>query len=205
MTFASQPYYPMQNSGSFLPPKESRVSLLILSEPLLESIWRSEGFRDGVFRKLQQAVDRYGNVVNKSALDMEEHIFERARTKEEYLENAARIIVYIKNSSRDKTRHEDVDEDDEDLEIEADSDESSSSSEIYSHVGSETTPNDGSQAYSDCEGMHGEGEGQISGICEGEGSGDETHCHVKTPMNQQHSQEDLMSGVVVDKEVLVQD
>lgn len=62
----------------------------------MEAVWRSLGFRMAVNKKLQESIAKYGNCTDRDPDNMEEAIFNRAKTKDEYLEYAARIILYLK-------------------------------------------------------------------------------------------------------------
>ena len=62
----------------------------------MEVVWRSQGFRLAVQKKLEDTINQYGNDTGRSHEAMEKRIFDKAKTKEEYLENAAKIIIYLR-------------------------------------------------------------------------------------------------------------
>ena len=69
----------------------------------MEAVWRSSGFRLAVAKKLDETVSEHGMPPSApegySASRMEEHIFARSKTKDEYLEFAARIILFLREST----------------------------------------------------------------------------------------------------------
>lgn len=62
--------------------------------------WKDPAFRQGVVLKLQEAIDLHGNVLQRSATSVEDYLFKRAKSQRDYLESAARIMVYLKNQSQ---------------------------------------------------------------------------------------------------------
>ena len=63
----------------------------------MEVVWRSAGFRLAVKKKLEETIKYYGNDTGRNYWEMEEIIYSKANTKEEYLENAAKIILYLRD------------------------------------------------------------------------------------------------------------
>ncbi|TRY64128.1 hypothetical protein TCAL_08224 [Tigriopus californicus] len=72
----------------------ARVILYIRS--IVEAVWRSQGFRMAVSKKLMDTLQSCGHTVPANGGYFEENIFKRAKTKESYLELAARVILYIR-------------------------------------------------------------------------------------------------------------
>ncbi|XP_059093835.1 uncharacterized protein LOC131888903 [Tigriopus californicus] len=63
---------------------------------IVEAVWRSQGFRMAVSKKLMDTLQSCGHTVPANGGYFEENIFKRAKTKESYLELAARVILYIR-------------------------------------------------------------------------------------------------------------
>lgn len=49
------------------------------------------------------AVARSGMPTSKNSMEMENHVFQKAKTKEEYLAFVARLILHIREMSKDNT------------------------------------------------------------------------------------------------------
>jgi len=63
--------------------------------------WKSEAFRASLVRKLEEAVRESGIQNQKSARDLENQVFQRSNSKEDYLGYVAKLILHIK-SQRNK-------------------------------------------------------------------------------------------------------
>ena len=53
--------------------------------------WQTDAFRGSLVRKLEEAIRDSGNQTNKNAVEMEKQVFQRAKSKEEYLSFVARL------------------------------------------------------------------------------------------------------------------
>ncbi|CAG2178631.1 unnamed protein product, partial [Oppiella nova] len=66
--------------------------------------WRTNLLRQNVRNKIEEAIRVSGNPTSKTAFEMENHIFLKARTKEDYLSFVARLILHVKEmGSRNAT------------------------------------------------------------------------------------------------------
>ncbi|CAC5382032.1 MED15 [Mytilus coruscus] len=66
--------------------------------------WRSETFRRKVIQQIDEAVRQSATPMTKSSLEMENHVFMKAKSREEYLALVARLILHVKeiNSQRER-------------------------------------------------------------------------------------------------------
>ena len=58
--------------------------------------WQTDAFRGSLVRKLEEAIRDSGNPTNKNAVEMERQVFQRAKSKEEYLSFVARLILHVR-------------------------------------------------------------------------------------------------------------
>ncbi|XP_014258631.1 mediator of RNA polymerase II transcription subunit 15 isoform X2 [Cimex lectularius] len=58
--------------------------------------WRTPAFRQSVVNKLDEAIQRSGMTTSKSGIEMESHVFQKSKTKEEYLGLVARLIFHVR-------------------------------------------------------------------------------------------------------------
>ena len=59
--------------------------------------WRSEAFRISMVRKLEEAIQEHGMQGQKDPQQIENAIFQKARTRQDYLNCIARFILMIKS------------------------------------------------------------------------------------------------------------
>ena len=59
--------------------------------------WRSEAFRMSMVKKLEEAIQEHGLQGQKDPQQMENAIFQKARTRQDYLNCIARFILMIKS------------------------------------------------------------------------------------------------------------
>ena len=93
---------PLYLTAQWLPAGLSMVSPEYSPFPdkILESVWRSPAFRSCVTSRVNDGITKSSRKLpakGRTAEEMEEYIFLKAKTKEEYLENAARIIIFLRN------------------------------------------------------------------------------------------------------------
>ncbi|XP_054724200.1 LOW QUALITY PROTEIN: mediator of RNA polymerase II transcription subunit 15-like [Uloborus diversus] len=67
-----------------------------------EGSWRSQNFRQNVRGKIEEAIRQSGNPTTKSVAEMENHVFQKAKTKEEYLSFVARLIIHVREMNSKK-------------------------------------------------------------------------------------------------------
>ena len=66
----------------------------MISEDTVECIWRSSQFRAAIRRKFDEVIVTDDTNVNSQAI--EEQLFVKAKTKDEYLDLSARVIIHFK-------------------------------------------------------------------------------------------------------------
>uniref|UniRef100_A0A3B5BFJ9 Mediator of RNA polymerase II transcription subunit 15 n=1 Tax=Stegastes partitus TaxID=144197 RepID=A0A3B5BFJ9_9TELE len=64
-----------------------------------DSDWRSPQFRQKVVAQIEEAMRKAGtaNTTHKSSNDMENHVYVKAKTREEYLSLVARLIIHFRD------------------------------------------------------------------------------------------------------------
>ena len=65
------------------------------------SIWRSTHFRAAIREKIEAAFSKETNPSGLNSAAIEEQLFAKARTKDEYLELSARVIVHFKHHKKE--------------------------------------------------------------------------------------------------------
>uniref|UniRef100_A0A6B2EAP3 Mediator of RNA polymerase II transcription subunit 15 n=1 Tax=Phlebotomus kandelakii TaxID=1109342 RepID=A0A6B2EAP3_9DIPT len=61
-----------------------------------DNSWRTPSFRQNVVAKINEAIQTSGMNTNKSSIEMENHVFVKARNKDEYLSFVARLILHVR-------------------------------------------------------------------------------------------------------------
>ncbi|XP_018574538.1 mediator of RNA polymerase II transcription subunit 15-like [Anoplophora glabripennis] len=61
--------------------------------------WRSKTFRQCVVNKIEEAIRQSGMNISRNSIEMENHVFQKAKNKEEYLGFAARLILHVREMS----------------------------------------------------------------------------------------------------------
>ncbi|OXA52868.1 mediator of RNA polymerase II transcription subunit 15 [Folsomia candida] len=61
-----------------------------------DGIWRTQSFRHNMVAKIEEAILHCGAPTNKNAAEMENQVYSKATTKNEYLSFVARLILHIK-------------------------------------------------------------------------------------------------------------
>ncbi|XP_061556088.1 mediator of RNA polymerase II transcription subunit 15 isoform X1 [Phycodurus eques] len=62
-----------------------------------DSDWRSPQFRQKVVAQIEEAMRKAGSGHNKSSTDMENHVYVKAKSREEYLSLVARLIIHYRD------------------------------------------------------------------------------------------------------------
>ncbi|KAG8231112.1 hypothetical protein J437_LFUL010110 [Ladona fulva] len=79
-------------------------TLFKLSKMASEDIsWRTSTFRQSVVAKIEEAIRRCGMPTTKNSLEMENHVFQKAKSREEYLGFVARLILHVRELNTKKT------------------------------------------------------------------------------------------------------
>ncbi|XP_065202486.1 mediator of RNA polymerase II transcription subunit 15-like [Planococcus citri] len=60
-----------------------------------ENSWRTTLFRIHIVRKIEEEILKSGISTNKTSMEMENHLYQRANTKDEYLYYVARLILHL--------------------------------------------------------------------------------------------------------------
>ncbi|CAH1103711.1 unnamed protein product [Psylliodes chrysocephalus] len=71
-----------------------------------EDIWNSPKFRESVVRKINRELFTLIQKVNLNGQEIEQIIYDRVKSKEEYLGAIAKIITFIRTKT--KTKNEDI-------------------------------------------------------------------------------------------------
>ncbi|KAL1428686.1 hypothetical protein MTO96_003032 [Rhipicephalus appendiculatus] len=64
--------------------------------------WRTQPFRQNVRGKIEEAIRQAANPPFRSATEMENHVFQKARSKDEYLSYVARLIIHVREMSHSR-------------------------------------------------------------------------------------------------------
>uniref|UniRef100_A0A336LVV1 Mediator of RNA polymerase II transcription subunit 15 n=1 Tax=Culicoides sonorensis TaxID=179676 RepID=A0A336LVV1_CULSO len=67
-----------------------------------ENSWRTPNFRQSVVNKINEAVVQSGMTSAKNSIDMENHVYQKSRTKDEYLSYVARLILHVREMNKAK-------------------------------------------------------------------------------------------------------
>uniref|UniRef100_A0A3B1ICR7 Mediator of RNA polymerase II transcription subunit 15 n=1 Tax=Astyanax mexicanus TaxID=7994 RepID=A0A3B1ICR7_ASTMX len=59
--------------------------------------WRSPGFRQKVVAQIEEAMRKAGTAHAKTSNEMENHVFIKAKSREEYLSLVARLIIHFRD------------------------------------------------------------------------------------------------------------
>ncbi|XP_052757897.1 LOW QUALITY PROTEIN: mediator of RNA polymerase II transcription subunit 15 [Galleria mellonella] len=61
--------------------------------------WRTPNFRQGVVTKIEDVIQRSGMQVARNSSEMENHVFSKAKTREEYMNMIAKLILHVREMS----------------------------------------------------------------------------------------------------------
>ncbi|XP_043253697.1 mediator of RNA polymerase II transcription subunit 15-like isoform X1 [Colletes latitarsis] len=67
-----------------------------------ENSWKTQNFRQSVIAKIDEVVQSSGMPTTRNSIDMENHVFQKAKTKEEYLGFVARLILHVRELNSKK-------------------------------------------------------------------------------------------------------
>ncbi|GIY89896.1 mediator of RNA polymerase II transcription subunit 15 [Caerostris darwini] len=67
-----------------------------------DNAWRGQSFRQNVRVKIEEAIRQSGNPTTKSVGEMENHVFQKAKSREEYLGFVARLIIHVREMNSKK-------------------------------------------------------------------------------------------------------
>lgn len=70
-----------------------------------DNSWKTPSFRQSVVNKINEAIQQSGLTSSKNGLEMENHVFTKARNKDEYLGYVARLILHVREmNSKNKNQ-----------------------------------------------------------------------------------------------------
>ncbi|EAL39227.3 AGAP009886-PA [Anopheles gambiae str. PEST] len=61
-----------------------------------DNSWKTSNFRQSVVNKINEAIQQTGMTSSKNGIEMENHVFHKARNKDEYLGFVARLILHVR-------------------------------------------------------------------------------------------------------------
>uniref|UniRef100_A0A182NUI6 Mediator of RNA polymerase II transcription subunit 15 n=1 Tax=Anopheles dirus TaxID=7168 RepID=A0A182NUI6_9DIPT len=61
-----------------------------------DNSWKTSNFRQSVVNKINEAIQQTGMTSSKNGIEMESHVFHKARNKDEYLGFVARLILHVR-------------------------------------------------------------------------------------------------------------
>ncbi|KAJ0181585.1 hypothetical protein K1T71_002307 [Dendrolimus kikuchii] len=64
-----------------------------------EDNWRTQPFRQSVVSKIDEVIQRSGMQVARNSSEMENHVFMKAKTREEYMNMVAKLILHVREMS----------------------------------------------------------------------------------------------------------
>ncbi|KAK9743729.1 hypothetical protein QE152_g8388 [Popillia japonica] len=67
--------------------------------------WRTTTFRQSVVTKIDEAIRQSGQTTSRNSHEMENHVFQKAKTKEEYLGFVARLILHVREMTSQGSRN----------------------------------------------------------------------------------------------------
>ncbi|XP_052259769.1 mediator of RNA polymerase II transcription subunit 15-like [Dreissena polymorpha] len=66
--------------------------------------WRSEAFRRKVVIQIEEAIRNSNTHMSKTSAEMENHVFNKAKSRDEYLALVARLILHVKDYNNQKQK-----------------------------------------------------------------------------------------------------
>ncbi|XP_013200671.1 mediator of RNA polymerase II transcription subunit 15 [Amyelois transitella] len=67
-----------------------------------EDNWRTPNFRQGIVTRIEDVIQRSGMQVARNSSEMENHVFTKAKTREEYMNMVAKLILHVREMSQPK-------------------------------------------------------------------------------------------------------
>ncbi|XP_050308770.1 mediator of RNA polymerase II transcription subunit 15 [Anthonomus grandis grandis] len=64
--------------------------------------WRTHAFRQNVVAKIEEAIRQSGMNTSRNSIEMENHVFQKAKNKDEYLGFVARLILHVREMNTKK-------------------------------------------------------------------------------------------------------
>ncbi|CAE1227286.1 unnamed protein product [Acanthosepion pharaonis] len=57
--------------------------------------WRSPTFRNRVVGQIDKALHQSGSKITKTSVEMENHLYQKAKSRDEYMELLAKLIIHV--------------------------------------------------------------------------------------------------------------
>ncbi|XP_033627548.1 mediator of RNA polymerase II transcription subunit 15-like isoform X4 [Asterias rubens] len=70
--------------------------------PGIEDEWKTQAFRNKVVAQIEDEVHKAGNPTAKSSIEMENHVFQKAKNRDEYLALVARLMIHMRDTNARK-------------------------------------------------------------------------------------------------------
>uniref|UniRef100_A0AAR5P856 Mediator of RNA polymerase II transcription subunit 15 n=1 Tax=Dendroctonus ponderosae TaxID=77166 RepID=A0AAR5P856_DENPD len=67
---------------------------------MADDSWRAHSFRQNIIAKIDEAIRQSGMNTSKNSLEMENHVFQKAKNREEYLSFVARLILHVREMNK---------------------------------------------------------------------------------------------------------
>ncbi|CAK1549608.1 unnamed protein product [Leptosia nina] len=64
--------------------------------------WRTQSSRQGIVAKIEEVIQRSGMQVARNSSEMENHVFMKAKTREDYMNMIAKLILHVREMSQPK-------------------------------------------------------------------------------------------------------
>lgn len=69
---------------------------------MTDDSWRTHAFRQNIVGKIEEAIRQSGMNTSRNSIEMENHVFQKAKNKEEYLSFVARLILHVREMNSKK-------------------------------------------------------------------------------------------------------
>ncbi|KAF7266243.1 hypothetical protein GWI33_020428 [Rhynchophorus ferrugineus] len=69
---------------------------------MADDSWRTHAFRQNVVAKIDEAIRQSGMNTSRNSIEMENHVFQKAKNREEYLSFVARLILHVREMNSKK-------------------------------------------------------------------------------------------------------
>ncbi|XP_065202476.1 mediator of RNA polymerase II transcription subunit 15-like [Planococcus citri] len=66
----------------------------------VDNSWRTPAFRSNVTQKIEETIRKSGMPTSKTSGELENHVYQKAKTKDEYLSFVARIILHVREMNK---------------------------------------------------------------------------------------------------------
>ncbi|CAL1684301.1 unnamed protein product [Lasius platythorax] len=70
-----------------------------MAETMANDLGITESYRQSVRAKIDEAIQMYGMLASKNSIEMENHVYQKAKSKEQYVGYVARLILEYRKMS----------------------------------------------------------------------------------------------------------